>query len=88
MQDDEFSWRDEKAESNAKNHGVTFEQARNAFNDAFAVQWQDDSQDDPEPRYSMIAMDESRLLFIAFTERDDRYHIISARRATHIERRK
>ncbi len=88
MQDDVFSWHDEKAESNARDHGITFEEARAAFNDAFAVQWQDDSQEDLEPRYSMLAYDGSRLLFIAFTERNGRNHIISARRVTPSEKRK
>jgi uncharacterized DUF497 family protein len=33
MRDDDFEWDDEKAISNFAKHGVTFEQARAAFDD-------------------------------------------------------
>jgi uncharacterized DUF497 family protein len=38
MRDGEFEWDDAKAALNGQNHGVTFEMARAAFNDAFAVE--------------------------------------------------
>lgn len=88
MQDDEFEWDDGKAASNQRDHGVTFEMAREAFRDAFAVEWIDDRQDAAEPRFAMLAMVESRLLFVAYTMRGDRIRIISARKAEPQERRR
>ena len=88
MQDGEFSWDDAKAVRNWRDHGVTFEMARDAFKDPFAIEWVDAAQDPREDRYAMIAMVENRLLFVAYTLRDQRAHIISARKAEPYERRK
>jgi hypothetical protein len=38
MQDDDFSWDDDKAAQNCRDHGVTFEMARDAFGDSFAIE--------------------------------------------------
>ena len=46
--------------------------ARDAFSDAFAVEWADLQQDSAEQRYGMIAMVENRLLFVAYTFRAER----------------
>jgi uncharacterized protein len=35
MNDDEFEWEDAKAAQNYANHGVTFEAAREVFEDPF-----------------------------------------------------
>ncbi|HST74885.1 MAG TPA: BrnT family toxin [Acetobacteraceae bacterium] len=88
MRDGEFEWADAKAALNRQNHGVTFEMARAAFSDAFAVEWQDDAQDAAEPRIVMLGMVEHRLLFVAYTVRKNRIRIISARRAEPHERRR
>ena len=77
---DEFEWDDAKAASNWLEHGVRFAAARDAFNDPFSVEWVDADQNTGERRLSMVAMVDSRLLFIAFTMRDDRIRIISARK--------
>ena len=50
MQDSEFTWDDEKAGRNWRDHGVTFEMAREAFRDPFAVEWIDTAQDPHEER--------------------------------------
>ena len=88
MQDEDFEWDDAKAALNWQNHGVTFEMARDAFRDAFAVEWLDDAQDAAEPRFAMLGMVENRLLFVAYTMREDRIRIISARKAEPHERRR
>ena len=62
--------------------------AREAFRDAFAVEWEDDSQGVAEPRFAMLGMVEYRLLFVAYTMRGARIRIISARRAEPLERRR
>lgn len=88
MQDEHFEWDDDKAVQNWRDHGVSFEMARDACRDAFGVEWLDLTQDQSEERYAMIAMVEERLLFIAYVLRGDRIRIISARKAEPYERRK
>jgi uncharacterized protein len=88
MRNENFEWDDEKAAQNWRDHGVSFEMAREAFRDAFAVEWVDSGQDPSEDRYAMIGMVENRLLFVAYAMRDERIRIISARKAEAFERRK
>jgi uncharacterized DUF497 family protein len=88
MQDENFEWDDDKAARNWRDHGVSFEMAREAFRDAFAVEWVDAEQDPGEERYAMIGMVENRLLFVAYVMRGERIRIISARKAEPFERRK
>ena len=59
MDDEGFTWDDNKAALNWRVHGVTFEMARDAFKDPFAVEWMDAAQDPNEERYAMIAMVET-----------------------------
>ena len=81
-----FEWDEAKAETNLRNHGVSFESAKAAFRDTFAVEWLDDREDYGEDRFVMIGMtDEQILLFVAYTERGEQIRIISARRATQNE---
>jgi hypothetical protein len=88
VRDEHFEWDDSKAAQNWRDHGVTFEMAREAFKDAFAVEWVDVGQDPTEERYAMIGMVENRLLLVAYTMRGERIRIISARKAEPYERRK
>jgi uncharacterized DUF497 family protein len=88
MQDETFVWDDDKAAGNWRDHGVSFEMARDAFSDPFAVEWVDAEQHPHEERYAMIGMVENRLLFVAYTMRGERIRIISARKAEPYERRK
>jgi len=64
MQDEDFEWDDAKAGGNWRDHGVSFDMARGAFRDAFAIEWVDARQDPSEDRYAMIGMAENRLLFV------------------------
>ncbi len=79
MQNDDFEWDDSKAASNLRNHKVTFEAARQAFADAFAVSREDRREPYGEPRYILIGMAGGRLLHIVYTHRGERIRIISAR---------
>jgi len=88
MEDATFEWDDKKAALNWRVHAVTFDMAREAFKDPFAVEWEDDAQGAAEPRFALIGMVEQRLLFVAYTMRGDRIRIISARKAESYERRK
>ena len=72
-----------KAETNLQTHGVSFELATTVFKDPFAVELRDDREDYGEERFVVVGMAEGDvLLFVAYTEREERVRIISARRAT------
>jgi uncharacterized DUF497 family protein len=82
----EFEWDAVKADANLRAHGVSFELARTVFTDPFAIELLDDRKDYGEERFVIIGMAQGRvLLFVAYTEREDRIRIISARRATQHE---
>ena len=53
--------------------------ARDAFKDLFAIEWLNDREDYGEDRYVIIGMEDSRLLYVAYTMRDEAIRIISAR---------
>ena len=82
----EFEWHQAKAEANFRRHGVSFDLAKTVFEDPFAVELLDDREDHSEERFVIIGMAEGKvLLFVAYTEREERIRIISARRATQYE---
>ena len=79
----EFEWHDAKAEVNLAAHGVSFELAKTVFRDPFAVERLDERENYGEARFVIIGMASGEvLLFVAYTEREDRIRLISARRAT------
>ena len=88
MESDEFEWGDDKAAKNLANHGVSFETATRAFDDAFAIEWQDERERYDEDRFIMLAMVDERVLSVVYTLRDGRTRIISARGAEPWEKRK
>jgi uncharacterized DUF497 family protein len=88
MDDDGFQWGSAKAAANLAEHGVSFELARKVFKDAFALDWPDGRENYGEERYCTIGMADDRLLFVAYTMRDDSIRIISARGAEPHERRR
>ena len=88
MQDEAFEWDDGKAALNWRNHGVSFEMARDVFQDIFAIEWIDDRHGDMEQRFVTVGTVEGRLLFVAYTLRGQRIRIISAREAEPRERRR
>ena len=72
--------------ANLKAHGVSFELATTVFKDPFAVERLDDREDYGEQRFIILGMTEGHVvLFVAYTEREQRIRIISARRATQHE---
>ena len=82
----EFEWHDAKAEANLQAHGVSFDLAKTVFRDPFAVERLDDREDYGEGRFVIIGMAQGNVvLFVAYTEREGRMRIISARRATQNE---
>jgi uncharacterized DUF497 family protein len=62
MNADDFEWDDAKAGANLAKHGVSFDQARDAFDDPFAIEFVDDREDYGEQRLILMGMVENRLL--------------------------
>jgi uncharacterized DUF497 family protein len=83
--DDDFEWHHAKARSNYAKHGVTFDTAKRAFADPFAVEVLDDSADFGEERFLLIGMVDGQLLSVVYTPRQGRHRLITARRATNDE---
>ena len=80
-----FDWNPAKASSNARKHGVSFEEAQSAFYDEFAVQFFDDENSIDEERFLLLGMSSgARLLLVCHCERASGsvIRIISARKAT------
>ncbi len=81
-----IEWDSDKADSNLKKHGVSFEEAATALLDPMALA-QEDVGSEGEPRWVLIGMSaQLRLLTVVHTvRRQDRIRLISARRATRKE---
>jgi len=88
MDDGAFQWDNAKAARNYAKHNVTFEAARDVFDDPFVLEWFDDGQTDGEQRFTALGMVEGRLVLVAYTLRGDAIRIISARLAERFERRR
>jgi uncharacterized protein len=80
-----FEWDEAKAAENYVKHGVSFETAVKVFTDPFAVERLDDREDYGEERFILIGTADEAVLTIVYTERNGRFRIISARRATRHE---
>jgi uncharacterized DUF497 family protein len=89
----DFEWDAAKALSNARKHGVTFDQAATVFLDALALTVSDSVHSQYEERWFTLGLDASgALLAVAHTYQavgpaSVRVRIISARPATKQERR-
>ena len=80
----QFEWDAAKAAANRRKHGVSFEEARDVFDDPRSIEMYDiEHSTDSEDRYRAIGTSgKGRLLVVAFTRRNGRIRIISAREAT------
>ncbi len=82
-----FERNEEKAASNHKNHGVSFEEATTVWGDYFYIDLFDEHSAD-ESRFLIIGeSDRKRLLIVSYTERDNHFRVISARELTAKERK-
>ncbi len=77
----EFEWDDNKAASNWRDHGSSFEQGTRACLDPFAVEWIDDREGYGEKRINLLGMCDGVILHVTYTERGSRLRLISVRRA-------
>lgn len=82
-----FEWDSDKARINQIKHKVSFETATNVFFDENRIEKLDEEHSDDEERWQVIGMVDD-ILFVVYTDREDRTRIISARKADKTERRK
>ncbi len=89
----QFDWDPSKAQRNAREHKVTFEEAVEVFSDADALSQYDTEHSNGEDRWITLGMDQAgRLIVVCHTFEEitkvrARVRIFSARKATQGERR-
>lgn len=84
----DFEWDQNKAAQNFSRHGVSFDEAKTIFNDPLYVDFFDPDHSHNEQRYIIIGQSvKKRLLLVAYTERENKIRLISAREATQKERK-
>src|SRR5947209_4632678 len=82
-----FEWDDVKAELNFEKHGVLFEDAVLTFFDKDFIRLWDEKHSESEIRYVGIGSHPMKLLFVTiYTERGNKFRIISSRKANRKER--
>ncbi len=74
-------WDDDKAELNWKKHKIYFEDAAYVFLDDDRIEDYDELHSDYEDRWQVIGKVRG-ILVVIYTERGEKYRIISARYAT------
>jgi uncharacterized protein len=87
-----ITWDEKKSRSNLKKHGVSFEAAQFVFEDPLHISRQDRVEDGEHRWQTLGIVDSVMLILVAHTwhETDsgsEHIRIISARRATKIERK-
>lgn len=83
-----FEWDSEKARSNLRRHGISFEEASSVFGDPLSITIGDTLHSTQEQRF--ITMGESalkKLIIVSHVDRGDNIRILSARLATKKERK-
>ncbi len=84
-----FDWDDRKSLRNKKKHGISFEEATSVFYDEFAILIDDPEHSLDEERFILLGLSSTlRILVVChcYREADDVIRIISARKATRVER--
>ena len=83
-----FEWDAQKARTNERKHGVSFDEAATAFGDPLSVTIPDPEHSDDEDRFILMGSTYlGRILVVVHTDRGDNIRVISARSATRTEMR-
>jgi uncharacterized DUF497 family protein len=83
-----FAWDKKKASRNLAKHSVAFEEAATVFGDPLSNTFPDQDHSIEEQRFIIIGLsDQGRILVVAHTDGGELVRIISARGATHGERK-
>jgi hypothetical protein len=80
----EFEWDKKKERTNAKKHGVSFDEARTVFYDEQAIQFYDPEHSDEEDRFILLGTSfklKTLVVCHCFREDETKIRIISARKA-------
>lgn len=84
-----FEWDGSKAASNLNKHRVSFDEAVTMFYDPFAATFRDPDHSQDECRLVTVGYSaRGRLLVVSHVERGRVIRLISARRATPLERKR
>ena len=84
----DFEWDPEKAASNEKKHGISFDLSTLVFKDPHVVEWPDLTVDYGEERWIAVGIASNWLLNVVYTVRGSTTRIISARKAAPDEQRR
>lgn len=79
-----FEWDEQKAKSNEKKHGISFDEAETVFHDENARLLYDAEHSSEEDRYILLGMSDSLSLLVVchvYKEDEETIRIFSARRA-------
>lgn len=80
LEDFIVEWDDNKNEKNFRKHGIYFEDAARVFLDDNRIDYFNELHSDYEDRFKVIGMVEE-VLTVIYTERGEKYRLISARQA-------
>ncbi|MBU0618953.1 BrnT family toxin [Patescibacteria group bacterium] len=84
-----FEWDRGNIDKNYQKHGITPNEAEEAFLDEKAITLRDIKHSRKEKRYTLLGKNiENKLLFVVFTLRENKIRIISARLANRKEKSK
>ena len=82
-----FEWDENKRQTNIAKHGIDFVDVLDLFDAGNTVTFEDNREDYGEQRFVLLGFFGEKLFHIVFTIRGDVTRIISARRATRLERK-
>ena len=88
MRELHFSWDPQKARSNERKHGVSFEEAQTVFVDEHGLLLNDPNPEDAEERFVLLGMSSGlRVLLVCHCLREggNEVRLINARRANRAE---
>ena len=82
----EFEWDEEKSNTNLEKHRISFESAKNVFLDRKRLNVPDNRKDYGEQRWNTIGNINGIIVHVSYTVRENRFRLISARKASKRER--
>ena len=83
-----FEWNPQKADSNQKKHGVSFQEAASVLGDGLSITYPDPDHSVGEHRFITVGVSRlGRVLMVAHTDRRGNIRIISARKTTRREQK-
>jgi uncharacterized DUF497 family protein len=84
----QFEWDPKKAAKNFREYRISFNEAATVFGDLLGTTVPDPDHSLTEDRYITVGMSSrGRLVMVAYTEREKRIRVISARELTRAERK-